>query len=348
MSGPVARVVLAGLWWLLSPCAALSAGDTLRVLAWPGYADADLVAAFEQRSGVRVEVTLVDSDEALWQKVSDHDAADFDVFAVNTAELRRYIRSGWVVPIDTRAIPNLSRQMPRFRALDQIPGIVHAGRPYAIPYTYAEMGLIYDRSQFSTPPDSIEALWEPGLRRRVLAYNGGVHSFSLAALALGSDHPFDVRDDDWTQLAQKLIDLRRNVLTFYTLPDESVQLFREKRVALLFANYGSQQVQLLKRAGVDVGYAIPREGALAWLDCWAITRGARDVPLAHAWIDYFLEEGPSAALTTRQGLANTTATPSGSESQRLIWLEPVEDAERRNRLWARILSGDNLKRVMQP
>jgi putative spermidine/putrescine transport system substrate-binding protein len=55
---------------LLTAVAPASAGETLRVLAWPGYADADVVRVFEQRTGSRVEVTLIDSDEALWRKVS--------------------------------------------------------------------------------------------------------------------------------------------------------------------------------------------------------------------------------------------------------------------------------------
>lgn len=41
------------------------AGETLRVLTWPGYADADLVRGFEQRTGAQVEVTLIDTAEAI-------------------------------------------------------------------------------------------------------------------------------------------------------------------------------------------------------------------------------------------------------------------------------------------
>src|SRR3569832_2961918 len=61
--------------------------ETLRVLAWPGYADADLVAIFEQRHGVHVEVTLVDNDDVLREKMAADQGAHFDVIAANTAEL---------------------------------------------------------------------------------------------------------------------------------------------------------------------------------------------------------------------------------------------------------------------
>lgn len=322
---------------------------TLRVLAWPGYADPAVVKAFEQSHGVRVDLTLIATDEALWEKISADQGADFDVFAVNTAGLQRYIGAGLVQPIDTAAIPNVQRQLPRFRKAAGIAGLSRDGKVYGVPYTYAEMGLIYDRSQFKRPPDSIAALWDPRLRGRVLAYDGGGHSFSLAAMMLGKPSPFRMDEADWPRAVERLIALRRNVLGFYAQPDEATHLFRKHRVALLFANYGTQQVQALKAAGAEIGYVIPKEGALAWLDCWAVTQGARDMALAYAWIDHMLGDMASGLLVTRQGLSNTIAEPpGGATGDRLIWLEPMEDPARRDRLWARIISGDSAARVFGP
>jgi len=325
------------------------ANDTLRVLAWPGYADPDLVKAFEQRHKVRVEVSFVDTDDALWKRISKPTAAAFDVFAVNTAELQRYIAAALVLPIDIAALPQRARQLPRFQNLAAIPGIVHHGKVYAIPYTYAEMGLIYDRAQITQPPESISALWDPRYRGKVLAYNGGSHNFALAAQSLGRKTPFRLDDKDWPLMVERLIALRRNVLAFYTQPEESVTLFTRHQAALLFANYGSQQFKMLKNAGVDVGYVIPREGALAWLDCWVIAQGARNRTLAHAWIDFMLEAEAGKALLERQGLANTRSpSPFHQPEDRLLWLEPVENPEQRYRYWQRIISGEQARKVLAP
>lgn len=323
----------------------------LRVLAWPGYADPDIVKIFEQRTNSRVEVTFVDSDAVLWQKVAQNAAADesFDVIAVNTAELQRYIRAGLVMPIDTSSVPNLAMQLPRFRNLPAIPGLVHDEKVYGIPYAYAEMGLIYDRRQMAKAPDSIAALWDERHHGRVLAFNDGTHNFSLAAQSIGHADPFRIAARDWPAVVERLIALRRNVLTFYSKPEESVELFRTRQAVLMLANYGSQQLQLMRAAGMDVGYAIPREGALAWLDCWAITRNARNKRLAEGWINYMLEAAPGEVLTRRHGLDSTTVDAAHRrESDALIWLQPVEDVERRNRLWTRIVSGDRLGKVVAP
>jgi putative spermidine/putrescine transport system substrate-binding protein len=338
-----------GLLLLVMLLPGISRADTLRVLSWPGYADADLVKAFEVRTGNRVNVTFIDSDEALWQRVQQNKGQDFDVFAVNTAELQRYIQADLVSPINTTLIPNTKRQLPRFRQLERISGLVHQGEVFAVPYTYAEMGLIYDRQQVKTPPTSLTALWDPKYRGKVLVYNSSSHNFTLAAQSLGNNTPFQLLSKQWPAAVNQLIALRRNVLGFYTQPDESVELFQQKHAALMLANYGTQQLQLLRKAGADVGYAIPKEGALAWLDTWAITRKTQKTALAHAWINYLLEPAPSQALEMRQGLANTVAEPAHLQPQdRLVWLEPVENSERRQQLWERIYSGDRASRVLGP
>lgn len=325
---------------VLASAQVTAAEQTLRVLTWPGYADADLVSVFEKRFKVKVEVTLVGSDEVLRSKMADNQGGDFDVIAANTAEVHNYVNQGLLQPLHPERIANTARQLPRFRDYSRIPDIVVGGQVYAVPYAWSDMGLIYDRKQFSQPPDSIQSMWDPQFQGRVLAFNTGNHNFSLASLVLGGD-PFRISAQDFPKVTDKLIALRRNVLTFYSLPEEAAELFRSHSVALIYANYGRQQLRQLRDAGVDVGYVVPREGALAWLDCWAISKGARDVRLANEWINYMLEPDVSRALSERQDLSNTLQEPiDASPSNRMIWLRPVEDDQRRAALWQRIVSGE--------
>lgn len=320
------------------------ATETLRVLTWPGYADADLVQAFEKQFDVRVDVTLVGSDEVLAQKLGANQGGDFDVVAANTVEIQRYISRKWLQALTVANVPNIARQLPRFRHAKAIPGITHLGEVYAVPYTFSEMGLIYDRKQFKAPPTSLAVLWDPAYQGRILAFDSSSHNYSIASLALGG-HPFQIDDSAYPGVTRHLIDLRRNVLTFYSLPEESVALFKKHNVAVLFANYGQQQLKMLRDSGVDVGYVVPKEGALAWLDCWAMTRGARNKDLAERWINFMLEPGVSAELTRRQGLANTLEPSANTlETDKILWLEPVENDQRRAAMWSRILSGDRPER----
>ncbi|MFI8619214.1 PotD/PotF family extracellular solute-binding protein [Acidovorax sp. NPDC077693] len=319
------------------------AATVLRVLAWPGYADPDIVATFEKRHGVKVEITTVASDDVLRAQLAGAAAPGFDLVAANTAEIARLAARRLLAPLPLSNIPNAQRQLPRFRNLQAIAGLAQGMDVYGMPYTYSEMGLIYDRQQFTAPPQSIGVLWDPRWRGRVLAFDGSSHGFSLAAMYRGLP-PFHIAASQFGPLARDLVALRRNVRSFYSLPEESLELFRKHRIAVMHANYGQQQLKQLRDAGLDVGYVVPREGALAWLDCWAITRRSTQAGLAAQWIDYMLEPAVSRELTRRQGLANTLEEPpalSGdAPAGAIVWLEPVEDEARRAQLWRRILSGD--------
>jgi putative spermidine/putrescine transport system substrate-binding protein len=346
------RTVIQSLLFLVLAGAGIScawASPVLRVLAWPGYVEPEVVAEFRARYGAVVEVTIVDNDDALLEKMRTREGGDFDLVAANTAEIARYAAAGWVQAINSELIPARGAQVARFRDPAALPGLLRNGQIFGVPFTYAEMGIIYDRKVFAQAPDSFSVLWDPRYRRRVLAFNGSSHNFSLAALRLGLASPFQLRDRDWPAAVDQLIALRRNVLAFYAQPEESADLFLRHEAVLMFANYGSQQVKALTDRGADVGYSIPRDGALAWLDCWAIARGARDRTLAHAFIDHLLGETASRLLEERQGLSSTRRDAGGVTSKhRLHWLMPVEDGEKRGRLWQRILSGDSRERVLSP
>jgi len=328
----------------LTACSEPGSVETLRVLAWPGYADPDLVATFERDQGVKVEVSFVQTDDELWERISANLGADYDVFAVNTAELKRYIESGLSQPLDLQKIPNIRHQLPRFRELTKIPGISRDGQIYAIPYTFSEMGLIYDPTKVQETPTSMAALWDPRYQGRALAYDGSNHNFSISALLLGRDNPFQLTEPDFQEAHHKLVELRRNVLTFYRSPEEVVELFRGNDIAVLFGNYGTQQVKQLRDAGFKVQMIAPKEGVLAWLDCWSMTRGAKNPELVARWINYMLQKPVSQALSDRQGLANTiTPSLTSGEADRIMWLEPMEDYSRRLRLWEAIRSGEQLE-----
>lgn len=340
---------LCSIWALVALCMAVPAlaadGDVLHVLAWPGYADADVVKAFEQQHQVKVVVTLVDSDESLWDKLHAQDGELFDVLAANTAEIQRYYHNGMLQPLDVSRLPNTRFQLPRFQDRESIEGLTRDGQVYAIPFTYAAMGLIYDRQQVPVPPRSMAEMWNPAYQGKVLAFNSAQHNFSFTALTLGLPDPFHLRDAEMRQVTRQLVALRRNLLAYYSLPEEATDLFLRHKAALLFANYGMQQVTQLRQAGADVGYVIPDEGAIAWLDCWAMTRTASNPELALAWIDYMLEPRIGKLLSERQGLANTLEAPlEPAGDARLIWLQPVEDVGRRETLWSRLVSGDREER----
>jgi len=331
---PARAVIGAAVLALAIGLAGAVSAETLRVLAWQGYADDDWVKAFEEKTGATVEVVVIGTDDELWAKIQGSGGQDFDVLSVNTAQLQRYIDAKLVQPINLAQLPNQQAGLERFRDLTQISGTMRDGAVYGVPYAYDAIGLIYDPAKVVPAPTSWSVLWDPQYKGRILAYDNGEHSFSFTSLMLGSKTPFRLSDADLAAAKDKLVELKHNIPSFYATPDEALQIYQANDVALVFANYGQQQVKAMKDAGLDVAYVNPSEGALAWLDTWAITVGARDVALAHAWIDFLLDPAIGSAMAERTGFGSSAvASAAIGENDNIVWLESVEDPTRRSDLW---------------
>jgi putative spermidine/putrescine transport system substrate-binding protein len=313
------------------------AAKELRVMAWEGYADDDWVKEFEAQTGATAKVVFIGTDDEIWAKIKGSEGKDFDVFAVNTAQLQRYIDGGLTTPHDLSKLPNQKQVLPRFRDLTQVKGVMRDGKVHSIPFAFDSIGLIYDKDKVSPAPDSFEILWDPKYKGRILAYDNGEHNFSFTALTLGIADPFHLTDEQMQQIKEKLIKLKQNVLSFYTTPDEALQLYKNNDVALIWANYGQQQVKAMKDAGANIAYVNPKEGALAWLDTWAMTSAVRDPELAEAWVNFLLQRKIGEQLSQRTGFGNTVVeTGSASPNDKLVWLDFVEDPTKRSDLWNEI------------
>ena len=203
----------------------------LRILAWQGYADDDWVKAFETQYNVDVSVVFIGTDDEIWAKIKGSEGKDFDLFAVNTAQLQRYIDVGLVTPYDLNKIPNQKETLPRFRDLSKIKGVMRDGKLYAIPYAFDSIGIIYDTNKVKPAPTSMEALWDPKYQGKVLGYDNGEHNFSITALTMGIKDPFHLSDQQMAKAKEKLVGLIKTMprelrVKFVPAPDVGMRWCR--------------------------------------------------------------------------------------------------------------------------
>jgi putative spermidine/putrescine transport system substrate-binding protein len=306
----------------------------LRILAWEGYADPDWVKAFEAECKCDVSVVFIGTDDEIWAKIKGSEGKDFDLFAVNTAQLQRYIDAGLTTPYDLDKVPNQKETLERFRDLSKVTGVMRDGKVMAIPYAFDSIGLIYDTDKVKEAPTSWKVLWDPQYAGKVLGYDNGEHNFTITALTMGIADPFHLTDDQLSEAEAKLIDMKKNVLSFYTTADEALQLYQHNDIDIIFANYGQQQVKTMLDAGAHIAYVNPSEGAPAWLDTWAMTSGVQDKELAESWVNFVLQKQIGQQLSERTGFGNTVVPfDSAKPGDKLVWLRDVEDPTKRADLW---------------
>ena len=130
----------------------------------------------------------------------------------------------------------------------------------------------------------------------------------------------------------------------------------------LVLGYSGDIKQAQKRAaeaknGVEIGYAIPKEGAQLWFDNLAIPKDARNVAEAHALINYLLKPEVAAKNSNFISYANGNAASRAFVDKAILEDKTVypDDAAMRgfytimahdqktqrliNRMWTRIKTG---------
>ena len=163
---------------------------------------------------------------------------------------------------------------------------------------------------------------------------------------------------DLEKVAGLLIKIRPYVRKFHSLEYLNALGTGEICFALGFSGdvKQAQRRAAEAKAGIALGYAIPKEGAQLWLDNLAIPNDAPHVAEAHALIDYLLKPEVAAKNTNYVFYANgdrpsdfidtairndRTIYPDATTMARLYTIFAHDQRTERlvNRLWTRIKTG---------
>lgn len=319
---------------LAAPSVLRAQAGELRVLTWEGYAAPEWLEPFKQATGANVNVVYVGSADEMFAKMQGSNGADFDVVSFDTSIFARYIEANLLAPLDMSKLLNAANLAPEFR---NVPAIMRGDKVFGVPFGWGSLPLIYDKAAFPTAPDSWEVMWDPQYAQQMIAQDDANNSVTLGAIVLGIKDPFNLTDEQFEAVKQKLIEQKQLLLTYYAGFDDGVNIFSQSGVKLMYS-MGEPQVAALKAKGVDAALAIPKEGAIGWLDCWSMSAGAKNTDLAHQWINACLDKSVGKVLTEKSGYGNTTNVEVNQAAgmtygDRLVWLLTAENYEKRVQIW---------------
>ena len=103
----------------------------------------------------------------------------------------------------------------------------------------------------------------------------------------------------------KLVELQKNALSYYQSADEALQIYNGNDVALIFANFGQQQLKLMKNAGAPIAYVVPKEGAFGLARYLGAQQRGEEPEVAEKWVNFVIQQKISDELTKRNGFGNT-------------------------------------------
>jgi spermidine/putrescine transport system permease protein len=273
--------------------------EVLNLYIWSNYIAPETIRKFEERHGVRVNVDLYDTNEALLAKVQTRNVA-YDVLCPSNYPIQILLHQNLLRPLDHSALPHLVNVDPRLLNRDYDPG-----NRYSVPYFWGTCGIGYRKSKAGRV-DSWAALWDPRFKGRVLMLDDARETLGAALKWKG--HSFNVTDPAILATAKRLLIEQRPLVKVYDSANfHDVLLSGDVWVA---QGWNGQFAKVMPN-DPDIEYVIPKEGSSLFIDSLVIPASAPHPELAHEFIDFTLEPEIAAEIcrSMRYSSPNRAAMP---------------------------------------
>lgn len=279
---------------------------TLNVYNWGQYISdgsddsVNILAAFEDLTGIKVNYTTFDSNESLYAKLKSG-GASYDVIIPSDYMVGRMIEEDMLAPLDMANIPNFS-----LIGEDYLGWGFDPDNTYSVPYTWGTTGLVYNTTLVEEPPTSWEALWDVQYANNVLMFNNSRDAYAIAAAILGLPlNPGSV--DEVGEVMTKLTE-QKPIVQAYVM-DEIFDKMAGGEAAL--APYYAGDALTMIGDNPDLAFVHPEEGVNFFVDSMCIPADAAHKEAAELFINYMCE--PDVAYNNIDYIGYSTPIPAVRE-----------------------------------
>ena len=277
------------------PSAASAAEKVLNVYNWSDYIQPAVIGEFEKEYGIHVNYDVFDSNEVLETKLlTGH--TNYDIVAPSGPFLERQIKADIYQKLDKALLPNLANVDPQ---VARASALYDPGNQYAVDFMWITSGVGYNkaaiRARFAEAPvDSWRMLLDPAVIAKfsdcgVSILDAPSEVVGTVLLYLGRDPNSNSTDD--LKAAEQVLHAMRPYVR-YVDSSRYIDMLANGDICLVMGWSGDVK-QAHDRAqeagkGIELAYTIPREGAIANYDVFAIPADAPHVRNAHLFINFLL------------------------------------------------------------
>lgn len=277
------------------------AKQELRLYIWTEYIDPEIITDFEKQFDCKVVQDYYESNEEMLAKLQAGGVSQYDIVVPSDYIMTSLINLKLLQPLNKSLAPNLANLKPRFTTAPFDPG-----NTYSAGYQWGTVGMVYNKKKVKAFTGSWDMIFSDNAAQPFLLFDSEREQIGVALKFLG----YSVNTLDKSQLkkaADLLIKAKKN---------KACQGFeanvggRNKVIA------GAADVALAYSGDVfqsmadhpEIGYAIPREGTVVWVDSLCIPAKAPNAAMANRFINYILDAKTGARLSNY----NHYATPNAA------------------------------------
>jgi spermidine/putrescine transport system substrate-binding protein len=250
----------------------------LNIYNWSDYIDERTIPLFQALTNIRVNYDVFSSNEDLLAKLRAA-PTDYDIIVPTSDFIPTYRSLDLIEPLRQDLMPNLTSLDREFVETDYDPG-----NRYTVPWQWGTTGIGFNRRRTRTP-DSWGAVFEPpaAMAGHVSLLREVTDLIGCALIYLGKN-PNSSNDRDLAEVVKLVRAAKPKVRRFTT--DTYIDELAAEETWL--AQGWSGDVFQAQDQNPDVGYVIPKEGSLRFVDVMAVPKGAPHPGNAARFMNYTL------------------------------------------------------------
>lgn len=285
----------------------------------------DFEVYYEELTGqkVRVQYDTFDTLERAYTIINKR-KADYDVFCPSDYIIEKMKKADLLTPLNLNKIPNIENIPPYLLDRD-----FDRNNEYSVPYMWGTLGILYNADQISEEDiKGWDLLWNAKYKNDILMKDSIRDSVFIATIYAYREELAEFNKTATPEkYREKLNDLVNNIT-----PEKLATVEKELREqynilyayevdsgkdsmingeALINLAWSGDAVWAIEEAannGINLDYYIPEEGSNVWFDNWVIPKYAKNVDIAHEFINFICR--PDIAVRNMDYIGYTTAVLS--------------------------------------
>ncbi len=252
--------------------------EEVNLFVWTEYIPQDIIDCFERVYDVTVNRDEYSSNEEMYAKISAG-GASYDLVQPTDYIVSLMIRQELLTELDMSQLPNFGNLDANYLDFSFDPG-----NKYTLPYQAGTDAIVVNTDAVENLPTSWADLWKPEYAGRMVFLDDSRAVIGLTLLTLG----YDVNSTNPAELEEakaKLAELVPGIKLFDSDSPKTALIAGDADLGMTW----TAEALLAQQENPAIQYIYPSEGAILWMDNYAIPADAPHLDAAYAWLNYNLQ-----------------------------------------------------------
>lgn len=284
---------------------------------WQGMFPQEVLDGFTEKTGVKIVYSNFDTDETMFEKLSQAKGGDYDVIIADDYIIEQAVAAGLVGEIDKKTVTNFGNINPLYQGQFYDPE-----DKYTVPYGAGIPLIVYDPEAVDFEITGYSDLWNPDLEDSVALVGNYRVINGITQLAMGKS----MNEEDTAVIAEtgaKLLELAPNVRMIQDDNTQNALLNGEASAAFLYTS----QVTAALAENPDLKVVYPEEGLGFGIMAAFVPSKAPNAEAGNQFLNYLLEPEIAKQCIEYIGYYNTNKAADEMVDPALVVPETVTKGE---------------------